>query len=428
MGELIYALGRDGEMFPAGAEHYAVAHCMAAVRGGYWPQWYAFGRRNEVVDTDYATIRRLRWPGREYRMEYSLIYRHRMARPIVERLSASPGPHVIHSFGLWAAAGAVAARALKQRGVDVKHVSSCYELIEPHTRSKLENEVIRSSRLRLAKQHAIYQWVKHSSVPIETRALRESDAVIVNYNRLRDLLHSEYGPAINVVNLPYTTATAFNPIDSTSDLPAAIAELPAKDGPLIVATSRQMPRKGVDVLIRALARVRDDGYEFRAALVGKGDLLESHRELVRELGLADRVVLPGLVPEVGAYLRHADIFALPSLAEGSGSMSVLEAMQYGVTVVSSAVDGMNEDLTDDVDSLLVETGSVGDLHGAINRLITDQPLRERLAKAGSELYARRFSAEAATTALNDFYAGLGLEPSGAASQSESSNVFSRRCT
>lgn len=410
MGELVYVLGRDGEAFHGGAEYYAVAHCMSAVRGGYWPEWYAFGKRNEVLKTDYATIHRLRWPGSEYRMEYSLLYRHRMARPIVARLSRSPGPHVIHSFGLWAAAGAVATRALKQRGVDVKHVSSCYELIEPHTRSKLDNEVIRASPFRLAKQHAIYQWVKHSSVPIETKALRESDAVIVNYNRLGDLLHSEYDPAIKVVNLPYTTVTAFSPVDTTSELSREIADLSVKNGPLIVSTSRQMPRKGVDVLIRALARVRDDGHEFRAALVGKGELLETHRELVRELGLDDRVVLPGLVPSVGEYLRHADIFSLPSLAEGSGSMSALEALQYGVAVVSSAIDGMTEDLTDGVDSLLVETGSVDDLYRSLSRLIVDRPLRERLGKAGSELHARRFSAEAATAALNDFYAELGLMP------------------
>lgn len=410
MGELVYVLGRDGDKFAAGAEYYAVAHCMSAVRGGYWPQWYAFGKHNETVETDYATIHRLRWPGHEYRMEYSLLYRHRYAYPIIQRLSQSPGPHVIHSFGVWAAAGALATRALKKRGVDVKHVSTCYELVEPHTRSKLDNAVIRANPYRHARQRLIYEWVKRSTVPIEITSLRESDAVVVNYDRLRDLLHSEYDPAINVVKLPYAAFTAFDPIDTTSELPQAVADLPAKSGPLIVATSRQMPRKGVDVLIRAMARSRDDGHEFRAALIGKGQLLETHRQLVRELGLADRVVLPGPVPEVAPYLRHADIFSLPSLAEGSGSMSVLEALQYGVAVVSSAVDGMTEDLTDDVDSLLVETGSVESLHQALNRLVSDTALRERLGSAGAELYQRRFSADAATTALTDFYAGLGLEP------------------
>lgn len=410
MGELVYVLGRDAEAFHGGAEYYAVAHCMSAVRGGLWPQWQAFGRRDEVLATDYATIHRRRWLGTEYRWEYVLFNRHRLARPIIDRLSETPGPHVIHSFGVWAAAGAVATRELKKRGVEVKHVCSCYEMPEPHTRSKLDNQVVRSSPLRLAKQQLIYQWVKHSTVPIEKNALRESDAVIVNYDRLRDLLHSEYDPAINVVNLPYASVTSFDPIDSTSELPQEIAALQMQEGPLVVSTSRQMPRKGVDVLIRALARVRDDGHVFRAALVGTGELLEPHRELVRELGLGDRVALPGFVPTVGAYLRHADIFSLPSLAEGSGSMSALEALQYGVTVVSSAVDGMNEDLTDGVDSLLVEGGSVDDLHRALSRLIADRPLRERLGQAGSELHARRFSAEAATTALIDLYAELGLEP------------------
>lgn len=410
MGELIYVLGRDGEKYSAGAEYYAVAQCMAAARAGYWPEWYSFAPRSETCETEYSTIHRVGWPGIEYRSEYSLFYRHRLAQPIIDRLSSSPGPHVIHSFGAWAAAGALATRKLKKRGVDVKHVSTCYELFGPHSRAKLENDVIRANPLRYARQRLIYEWVKRSSVPIESTTLSESDVVIVNYERLRDLLHSEYDPAINVVNLPYSTATAFDPIDTTAELPSPVAELPFKQGPLIVATSRHMPRKGVDVLIRAMARLRDEGHDFHAALIGIGQLLEPHRKLVREFGLADRVVFPGRVPKVEPYLRHADIFSLPSLAEGSGSMSVLEAMQYGVPVVSSAVDGMTEDLTDDVDGLLVETGSVEDLYLGLRRLVVDPALRERIGAAGNELYNRRFSADAATVALADLYAGLGLRP------------------
>lgn len=412
MGELVYVLGRDGEMFAGGAEHYGVAHARSAVRGGYWPQWYSFAPRSEIKVTDYATIHRLRRRGHDYRPEYLLFYRHRYARALIARLSGSPGPHVIHSFGVWSAAGAIATRELRKRGVEVTHVASCYELIGPHTRAKLQSGAVRADPLRYARQRLIYEWVRRSTEPIERNTMRECDAVIVNYDRLRELIHSDYDPEINVVKLPYAAATAFEPTDTESALPRPVADLPAKDGPLIVATSRQMARKGVDVLIRALARVRDDGHEFRAALVGTGQLLDVHRELVRELGLADRVTLPGFVPAVGAYLRHADIFSLPSLAEGSGSMSALEAMQYGVPVVSSAVDGMTEDLTDEVDALLVATGSVEDLHQALNRMVSDSAMRERLGRAGGELYQRRFSADAAATALAEFYAELGLEPTG----------------
>jgi glycosyltransferase involved in cell wall biosynthesis len=410
MGELIYVLGRDGEHFSAGAENYAVAHCKSAVRGGYWPHWYSFARRRETQQTDYATIHRLAWPGHEFRSEYALFYRHRLAHPVVRRLRDSPGPHVIHSFGVWGVAGVLAAEKLRRAGVEVKHVNTCYELMGPHTESKLDNGVLSGDPWRHARQRLIYEWVKRSTIPMEKDSYLNSDAVIVNYERLRELIHSDYDASIKVVNLPYAAATAFDPIDSTSELPTPVAELAAADGPLIFASSRHMPRKGVDVLIRALARVRDEGHAFRAALVGTGRLLEDHRALVRELGLADRVTLPGRVPTVGAYLRHSDIFALPSLAEGSGSMSVLEALQYGVPVISSAVDGMLEDLSDHADSILVETGSAEDLARGLAELIADPALRERLGDAGRQVYNRRFSADAATAALTDFYAGLGLEP------------------
>ena len=374
----------------------------------------ALGRRAETEDLGYAKIVRLRSPGREYRSEFVQLYKHLMVKPIVDRLKDEPGPHVIHSFGSWAAAGVDAADTLRAQGVDVKHVSTCWELMGPHTRSKFGNGVVRSHPLKYARQRLLLEWVLRSALPAERGALQRSEVVVVNYERLTRLIHEEYDPSINVVELPYSSMTAFDEVLPEYPYPDALSALPAKDGPVVVATSRQAPRKGVDVLIRALAQLHDEGVPFRAVLVGRGPLLEDHRELVRELGIADRVVLPGLVPDVREYLAHGDVLSLPSLAEGSGSVSVLEALQFGVAVVSCAVDGMVEDLTDGEDSLLVETGSVPAMADGLRALLTDAGLRERIGRAGRELHDRRFSAEAATQALGEFYAGLGLEPTSAA--------------
>lgn len=411
MADLTYIYARDSERFSGGAESYVHTHCLASAGLGYSPEWFALGQRDEIEDLGEWTIRRVRSPGREYRGEYVNLYRRLLSRAVVDRLAGRRERQLLHSFGMWADVGAAAARELRRRGVDVVHVASCFELIGPHTQAKLDNQVLRGRPLAYARQRVTYEWVRRVTVPMERRAMREADAVIVNYRRLERLIHRDYDPRINVVRLPYATPAAFEPVAGEYGLPRPVAELSAGDGPLVVSTSRQMARKGVDVLIRALARLNDDGVPFRAALVGTGGLLESHRRLVAELGLAERVVLPGRVPDVRPYLRHADVFALPSLAEGSGSMSVLEALQFGVAVVSSAVDGMVEDLTEGEDALLVETGSVEDLYRGLKSLTTDAALRGRLGAAGRELYARRFSADAASRALGEFYAGLGCEPS-----------------
>ncbi|MGB0872907.1 MAG: glycosyltransferase family 4 protein [Solirubrobacterales bacterium] len=415
MGQLIYCYGRDFVRHASGAETFIRAHAMSATQLGLKPELFALCWKPGTRDLGYVKIVRSRSTGSEFRSEYVELYKHRLVPAIVRRLRDEPGPHVIHSFGTWAIAAQDATDKLRKLGVEVSHVGTCWELMGPHTRSKLQNQVVASDPIKRARQRFLLEWVKRSTIPAERRAMRAADTVEVNYRRLTALLHSEYGEEVHVSEMPYTTPAAFEPIADEYPLPAAISALPISEGPLVVTTSRQVPRKGLDVLIRAIARLRDEGVTVRAALVSRGTLLTAHRKLVEELRLGDRVTLPGLVPDIRDYLAHADIFCLPSIAEGSGSMSAIEALQFSVPVLSSAVDGMVEDLTDDVDALLVEPGSVHELTSALRRLAVDRALRDRLGPAGRERFESRFSVAAATNALAGLYAGFGLEVDSAAS-------------
>jgi glycosyltransferase involved in cell wall biosynthesis len=174
--------------------------------------------------------------------------------------------------------------------------------------------------------------------------------------------------------------------------------------------SRQVPRKGIDVLLRALAQLDRAGASFRACIVGPGTLLKAHRRMVIELGLSGKVSMPGWVEDSFAYLREGDIFVLPSLEEGSGSVSVLEALQAGIAVIASACDGIPEDLTDGEDALLVPPGDVAALRQALARLLADESLRRQLAHRARSTYERRFSSAALVTALQTTYAELGFVP------------------
>ena len=232
--------------------------------------------------------------------------------------------------------------------------------------------------------------------------------MIVNYEATRRLLEESFGPQLSFRRLTYAPPTAYGPSPPANASPPA--DLPTGDAPLVVSTSRHDGRKGLAVLIRALARLRDEGVRFRACLVGTGLLLEGHRALVRELGLAGQVVLPGQVPEVDPYLGAADVFCLPSHEEGSGSVSVLEALRKGVAVVSTDVDGMTEDLSDRENALLVPPGDVAALASALERLLVDEAERARLARAARERYEGRFSPAAAARELGELYAELGLSP------------------
>jgi glycosyltransferase involved in cell wall biosynthesis len=179
---------------------------------------------------------------------------------------------------------------------------------------------------------------------------------------------------------------------------------------LITSVSRHDARKGVDALIRALARLRAVGLKFRACLIGGGELLNSHRRLAGNLGLGAETMITGFVRDSYSYLRHADIFALPSLQEGSGSVSLLEALQAVAAVVASNIDGIPEDVTDGDSALLVEAGDVSALSQALGRLVTDAALRRRLQRRARETFDKKFSPEVLVSALRATYTDLGFTP------------------
>ena len=211
-------------------------------------------------------------------------------------------------------------------------------------------------------------------------------------------------PIRNVVRPVFLAETIIEPE------PEAIAALQPLDAPLVVSVSRHDPRKGIDVLIRALAELRARGVRFRACLVSGGPLFATSRRLVEKLGLADATVLTSWVADPYPYVARADVFALPSLQEGSGSVSLLEALQAGAAVIASNVDGIPEDVKDGDSALLVEAGDVSALSQALGRLVTDAALRRRLQRRARETFDEKFSAEILVSALRATYTDLGFTP------------------
>jgi colanic acid/amylovoran biosynthesis glycosyltransferase len=206
--------------------------------------------------------------------------------------------------------------------------------------------------------------------------------------------------------IAYCAPLAFRPGPTFAERPAKPA--PGR-APLIVTISRHAPRKGLDVLLRALALLRERGVQFRAQLAGDGPIHGALRQLAHELGVADYVEWPGLVPDPLPYLRECEVFALPTIAEDSGSMSVLEALQAGAPIVCSGVDGLPEDLTHEHDALLVPPRDPRALADALARLLGDEQLRGRLSRNARATYEARFAPGPAAADLAGVYSSLGLE-------------------
>jgi glycosyltransferase involved in cell wall biosynthesis len=236
--------------------------------------------------------------------------------------------------------------------------------------------------------------------------------VLVNYESVRNILVDAYGSALQIRRVPYASPDAFGEAEAPPkpSVPGPIARLSSGEAPLILAVSRHDPRKGLDVLLLALADLAAAGVAFRACLVGPGRLLAAHRRLAAELGLGDKVAITGAVEEVLPYFSCADIFVLPSIAEASGSVSILEALRAGTAVIASACDGIPEDLVDGVEALLVAPGDQRALTNALRALLTDPGRRAELAVRARQAHEQKFSAGRFVAALDDLYTELGLPP------------------
>jgi D-inositol-3-phosphate glycosyltransferase len=164
----------------------------------------------------------------------------------------------------------------------------------------------------------------------------------------------------------------------------------------IVSVGRFVPRKGFDIVIRALPSIP----KTELAIIGGPDRSELNtdpearrlRDLAAELGVVDRVLLYGSVgrDEMPALLRSADVVACTPWYEPFGIVP-LEAMACGIPVVASAVGGMLDTVVHNVTGRLVPPKKPAELVEAINPLLRDAFLRQSLGAAGRDRAKARYS-------------------------------------
>ena len=171
--------------------------------------------------------------------------------------------------------------------------------------------------------------------------------------------------------------------------------------PLVLTPARLDAQKGHDVLFEAIARVPDAVF----VLAGEGPERESLEGLAVRLGIAERVRFLGRRDDVPQLLAACDVFALPSLYEGS-SLAVLEAMAAGAPIVSSAIGGTDELIEGGRSGLLVPPGDAEALAEALRRVLGDPELRERLAAKARERVQAGLTREQMAHRVSEVYREL----------------------
>lgn len=174
----------------------------------------------------------------------------------------------------------------------------------------------------------------------------------------------------------------------------------SSDPPLIVAIGRLIAKKGFADLIRACALLVERGRSFRCEIFGEGPLENQLRAQIEELGLQERIQLPGPKPqhELRARLGAASVFVLPSVPEIDGGMDnlptvIMEAMATGLPVVSTTIGGIPEMVVENETGFLVQPDDAVALAGAIEKVTNDRSLGEKLGQAGYERAQKLFSIE-----------------------------------
>ncbi|WP_419177141.1 glycosyltransferase family 4 protein [Desulfosediminicola sp.] len=149
-------------------------------------------------------------------------------------------------------------------------------------------------------------------------------------------------------------------------------------------------RKGVDVLIDALANLLD--LEWKVVICGGGNL-EKYRRMATAAGIeSNRIIFTGLQSEeqVNQRLLNADIFILPSRAENQ-PVAILEAMSFGLPVISTKIGDIPGLVKDGFTGRVVEPSDVDGLADAIRSLLEDSDLREKMGQRGLARFKAKYS-------------------------------------
>ena len=172
----------------------------------------------------------------------------------------------------------------------------------------------------------------------------------------------------------------------------------------IVFVGRLHPQKGIDVLIEALGLLKQHYPELKwmIDILGKGNLLPELKERCEVLGIVDQVKFHGAVVNVNDYLERADIFVLPSRAEGI-SNALLEAMALGLPCVATCVSGNTTVVEHNKDALLVEPESPLALSKGLATLIEDESLRLKLGQAARQKIEQSYSIDAVAESYLELY-------------------------
>jgi glycosyltransferase involved in cell wall biosynthesis len=175
--------------------------------------------------------------------------------------------------------------------------------------------------------------------------------------------------------------------------------------PVIGTVGRLDFRKGQIFLIRAIAKLKGTYPDIKLIIVGGGELENELKEECKRLGITDIVFFLGTQKNIKNFLSILDIFILPSLQEGL-SISLIEAMSMGKSVIATNIGGIPEVVSDKVDGLLVEPKNIDMIVEAVKFILNNAEQRDKMRENARIKVEKKFSIENYIYQLDNIYMQL----------------------
>jgi glycosyltransferase involved in cell wall biosynthesis len=231
--------------------------------------------------------------------------------------------------------------------------------------------------------------------PITRRIWRRASRVVALSDALADTANRT-DPELDIDVIP-------NGIDTDQFSPSDQSERRRSGARVrLITVARLLERKGIQTILEACSHPTLLPVELQ--IVGTGPYEATLRQMVKDLGLADRVTFLGFVPNdaLPAYYRRSDIFVLPSETESFG-LVFAEAMSCGLPIAASNVGGIPETVRDGIDGLLCPPGDSKSLRKNIQRLISNIDERREMSSSQRQRILRHYPWEHIAARYADVY-------------------------
>lgn len=278
-------------------------------------------------------------------------------------------------------------KIIKNNAYDVVNTHSGHDSLLGGFAGRLAKKplVVRTRHLALAiTSLATYKWLPHKVVTVSKW--------VENY------LVSVGVPAENVKTI-YTGIEAALKIEN----PSLRKELNLADDDILAVTVAILRyEKGHKNLIDAAIPLFEKYPKLHLIFAGDGPIFEELKNYISELNLTERIHLLGLRKDIPNVLQSCDFFALATRQEALGT-SFIEAMNSGLAVIGTAVDGVPEVIQNEKNGILVPAKNPEALRNALELLIVDTNLRKQMGKTGKEITQTKFSVVKMAEEMESFY-------------------------